>query len=83
MTKGPGNGVRVLRTVYLPHEQTDTLLLTIEALRTQLEEQSKVALDRTKSLEEQSIISFSSFHPLLLFSSSLFSSLSSLLDYFF
>eukprot|EP00026_Physarum_polycephalum_P007242 Phypoly_transcript_07300.p1 GENE.Phypoly_transcript_07300~~Phypoly_transcript_07300.p1 ORF type:complete len:435 (-),score=82.94 Phypoly_transcript_07300:243-1547(-) len=57
VTKGPsaGNGVRVLRTVYLPHEQTDTLLLTIEALRTQIEEQAKVALDRAKFLEEERV----------------------------
>ena len=29
-------GVRVLRTVYLPNEQVDSLLLTVESLRSQL-----------------------------------------------
>jgi len=45
--------VRVLRTVYLPHEQTDTLLLTIESLRAQLDEQQKLSSQQMQALEEE------------------------------
>ncbi|KAL1526164.1 hypothetical protein AB1Y20_014892 [Prymnesium parvum] len=45
-------GTRVLRTVYLPNEQVDSLLLTIEALRAQLQEQERLGRERVSALLE-------------------------------
>ena len=39
---GPSDGARVLRTVYLPNAQVDSLLLTVEALRTQLQQSEQL-----------------------------------------
>ena len=40
------DGTRVLRTVYLPNEQVDSLLLTVEALRTQLQQSEQLGRER-------------------------------------
>ena len=45
-------GTRVLRTVYLPNEQVNSLLLTIEALRTQLQQQELLSRERIAALLE-------------------------------
>jgi len=43
---------RLLRTVYMPNENVDTLLLTIESLRAQLEEQERLSRERIAALLE-------------------------------
>ena len=45
-------GTRVLRTVYLPNEQVDSLLLTIEALRAQLQQQERLSREHISALLE-------------------------------
>ncbi len=57
MSATTGRGVRVLRTVYLPHENTDTLLLTIESLRAQLDEQAKLSSEHVTALEDSRRVS--------------------------
>ena len=47
-----GDGTRVLRTVYLPNEQVDSMLLTIEALRAQLQQQERLSRERISALLE-------------------------------
>jgi coiled-coil domain-containing protein 77 len=49
----PGAPTRVLRTVYLPSEKMDTLLLTVEALRAQMDEQQKLSTAQIAALHEQ------------------------------
>ena len=49
---GQSDGTRVLRTVYLPNEQVDSLLLTIESLRTQLQQQEQLGRERIAALLE-------------------------------
>jgi hypothetical protein len=39
MHRAPSGATRVLRTIYMPNEKIDSLLLTIESLRAQLQEQ--------------------------------------------
>ena len=52
-TGGIGSdGTRVLRTVYLPNEQVDSLLLTVEALRTELQQQDQLSRERVAALLE-------------------------------
>ena len=46
------DGTRVLRTVYLPNEQVDSLLLTVEALRTQLQQSEQLGRERVAALLE-------------------------------
>ena len=46
------DGSRVLRTVYLPNEQVDSLLLTVEALRTQLQQSEQLGRERVAALLE-------------------------------
>lgn len=46
------DGTRVLRTVYLPNEQVDSLLLTVEALRTQLQQAEQLGRERVAALLE-------------------------------
>ena len=46
------NGVRVLRTIYMPNEQNETLLLTIESLRAQLAEREQLAADAAAAYRE-------------------------------
>jgi coiled-coil domain-containing protein 77 len=48
----PGEGPRVLRTVYLPNEKVDSLLLTIESLRAQLQQQEQLGRERVAALHE-------------------------------
>lgn len=48
----PSDGSRVLRTVYLPNEQVDSLLLTVEALRTQLQQSEQLSRERVAALLE-------------------------------
>mmetsp|Transcript_6208 Transcript_6208/g.11037 ORF Transcript_6208/g.11037 Transcript_6208/m.11037 type:complete len:496 (-) Transcript_6208:628-2115(-) len=48
---GPGPK-KVLRTIYLPNEQTDALTQRIESLEHQLEEQSRISKDRIQALEK-------------------------------
>ena len=48
----PGEGPRVLRTVYLPNEKVDSLLLTIESLRSQLSAQERLGRERVAALLE-------------------------------
>ena len=54
--KGGGGGddaaSRVLRTVYLPNEQVDSLLLTIESLRARIQEQEQLGRERVAALLE-------------------------------
>ena len=49
---GPGEGPRVMRTVYLPNEKVDSLLLTIESLRTQQQQQQQLGRERVAALQE-------------------------------
>ena len=46
------DGTRVLRTVYLPNEQVYCLLLTVEALRTQLQQAEQLGRERVAALLE-------------------------------
>ena len=46
------DGARVLRTVYLPNEQVDSLLLTVEALRTQLQQSEQLGRERVAAMLE-------------------------------
>ena len=46
------DGTRVLRTVYMPNEQVDSLLLTVESLRTQLQQQEQLGRERVAALLE-------------------------------
>lgn len=46
------DGTRVLRTVYMPNEQVDALLLTVESLRTQLQQQEQLGRERVAALLE-------------------------------
>ncbi|KNC55957.1 CCDC77 protein [Thecamonas trahens ATCC 50062] len=57
------SGVRVLRTVYMPNDENDTLLLTIETLRAQVAERDQLLAetkaaykeDRARLLEEAEV----------------------------
>ena len=56
----PGEGPRVMRSVFLPNEKVDSLLLTIESLRAQLaKKESEIAeltqlcIETQKTLNEQ------------------------------
>ena len=49
---GDGEGSRVLRTIYMPNEKVDSLLLTIESLRTQMQEQERLSRERIAALLE-------------------------------
>jgi len=53
---------RVLRTVFMPNEQVDTLMLTVEALRAQLDEQARLAQERIASLQEERHVMREAFH---------------------
>jgi coiled-coil domain-containing protein 77 len=44
---------RMLRTVYLPSEKTDSMLLTIDALRRELEEYKRVGAEKLSTVMEQ------------------------------
>lgn len=52
---GAGDGSRVLRTVYMPNEKVDSLLLTVESLRAQLQQQEKA---RRKEGRDWALCSF-------------------------
>jgi len=49
---GGGDRPRVLRTVYLPNEKVDSLLLTIESLRAQMQQSETLARERVAALLE-------------------------------
>lgn len=49
---GTGERPRVLRTVYLPNEKVDSLLLTIESLRAQMQQSEQLARERVAALLE-------------------------------
>ena len=46
----PVNSCRILRTVTIPNDHTDALILTIESLRSQLEEQERVFGEQKRTL---------------------------------
>lgn len=49
----PPVATRLLRTVYLPSEKTDSMLLTIDALRRELEEYKRVSDEKLAAVMEQ------------------------------
>ena len=59
---GGGDGTRVLRTVYLPNEKVDSLLLTIESLRSQLSAQERLGRERVAALLEDRRLRISEEH---------------------
>ncbi|GBG27683.1 Coiled-coil domain-containing protein 77 [Hondaea fermentalgiana] len=48
-------GSKVLRTIYLPNEQTETLTKRVDALEKQLEQQQRVSRDRIAALERDRV----------------------------
>ena len=49
----PSLATRMLRTVYLPSEKSDSMLLTIDALRRELEEHKRVSGEKLSAVMEQ------------------------------
>ncbi|KAG8466806.1 hypothetical protein KFE25_008185 [Diacronema lutheri] len=48
--QGGDSGGRILRTVYLPNERVESLLLTVESLRTQLRQHEQLAAERISAM---------------------------------